>query len=253
MNAQMAATAVLGLVVLVLAGAVFYQSGEISDLQDQMARMEAAGVDTTPRKIGGPVSTAVEAKDGKVAKISPQAMNRPQVRQYIETNSRNDDWLSDDSLMDKLEENDPEVRERFRAMVREEQEIMRAERRQERMTRWAETQNENLKELQEKAGLTDEQRESLEMYMEEERNTMSGLWQNREAHSWKEMREKSIAARETTQQKASDLLDDDQLKAFNEMRDENTPRFMRRMTRDRDGRRGRGGDSNQGGNATPAR
>lgn len=244
MNAQMAATAVLGLVVLILAGAVFYQSGEIADLQETVAQMEASADETTPRKIGGPVSAAVESKDGKVAMASPKAIARPQVRQYIEANSRNDDWLSDDSLMDKLEENDPEVRDRFRAMVREEQEIMRAERRQERMNRWAEMQTENLKELQKNAGLSNEQRESLEMYMEEERTTMSGLWQNREAHSWKEMREKSLAARDATQQKADDLLDDDQLKAFNEMRDENTPRFMRRMTRNR-------GNSNDRENRAP--
>lgn len=129
-----------------------------------------------------------------------------------------------DALLDVLSTEDPELREGFRNLVREEQAALRDERREARQTRWEERTSERIATLAQEHGLSRSQQDALFAILTAARDAISETFREaREADAppaREEMRAKIDAARTRADDEARELLDGEQFKAYEAMRDE---------------------------------
>lgn len=142
---------------------------------------------------------------------------------------------AEEALLQAIED-DPEVRERLEDLVSESLKKQDERRWQNRRTRWEERAQERLDELAEKASLRPEQVTKLSAMLSAEREEMSALFQKarEEGGGWREMREQLRELRERTDENARAVLDDEQLPAYEAMREEDRPgRGRRGRNRDR--------------------
>jgi len=134
-----------------------------------------------------------------------------------------------EALVELLDSDDPEVRNRLRAVMQEERERMHEERHEERTAR---RKAEAMAALQKLAGETDlDQGEVAKIagFIDTEAEQLRVVFQEaRRDHSWDQARERVGEIRGETDQKVKGLLDDEQYQAYATMREEEGGGFMRR-------------------------
>ena len=144
------------------------------------------------------------------------------------TNPSDSDALFDDAenaVMEALESYNPQIRDRLRAVVQEEQEQLREERMQQRRERWEERSRERLAALAQGASLSSDQHATLGEWLNRERDQITELFaQARRDFSFGEARDKAVEIREETDAQVRELLDEDQLTAYQAMRTEEVNR-----------------------------
>ena len=129
------------------------------------------------------------------------------------------------AVLDVLDSDDPEVRDRLDALVRdslEEEREQRMERRRERIEQRA---AERLDQLASDANLTRAQVDELDMVLSLEREEIFSMFRAaREDGSWNEARQRAGEIRTVTDDKVAGLLSGTQLDAYNAMREEDAQR-----------------------------
>jgi hypothetical protein len=124
-------------------------------------------------------------------------------------------------VLEVLESYDPQVRDRLKAVIQEEQDRLRDERWEMRNQRWAERTQKQIADFSEKAGLSAEQSAEISTLLNSERDQISALFQNaRQDMSFGEARNKARELRENNDAKAKEILDEGQYTAFMDMRAE---------------------------------
>jgi hypothetical protein len=184
--------------------------GELDELRQalriqQLVRAARPAEPTLPgAKSAG--SSAVEASEGESGASGPAR--------------------AETALMDALDSDSPQLRERFRALVQEEQERLSDERREQRETRLAERAHERIGALAAKVHLSDAQVALLEEALDTEREKVFDLFaQAREDLSFPEARAKARTLRAATDARLERELDPGQFAAYQEMREEERVRF----------------------------
>ncbi len=196
-------------------------AGSESDvgMRRRLAALEAE-VAALRRRLGASPSTAALAADALSSSSSPEEQREAET-----------------ALLDAIE-SDPEVREKLEDLVSEGLQKREERRWENRRARWEERAEERLADLAEDASLRPEQVTKLSAMLSAEREEMTALFQKarEEGGGWREMREQARELRGRTDDNASALLDEDQLPAYQAMREEERP-----------GRRGRrrGGEDAQ--------
>jgi hypothetical protein len=132
---------------------------------------------------------------------------------------------AENAVMEALESYNPQIRDRLRAVIQEEQERLREQVRQERRERWDARARERLTELADQVHLSSHQLDSLNGWLSNERDQVFDvLRQARQDHSFAEAGEKVETIRRQTDEQARDLLDDAQFNAYQTMREEEISR-----------------------------
>ena len=138
-------------------------------------------------------------------------------------------------LVDENGETSPEVREQLGKIIREEMATARNEAIERRMQRRAERQEMMVEEFVASHGLDEEQASRMTEIMLKEQDQISQLFlQAREDGTWHEARNEAMELRTESDQALTELLDDEQMSAWQEARDESRSH--------RGGPRGRGGN-----------
>ncbi len=129
--------------------------------------------------------------------------------------------------MDAIESSDPVIRERFRALVQEEQNRIQDEQLEQRRVRADELSHERVSQLAEKVRLSPEQVEWLNTQLDTEREQAGDLFaQVRRAEAgFPEVRDKVRQLRAATDERVKAQLDREQLAAYEELRAEERRRF----------------------------
>jgi hypothetical protein len=130
------------------------------------------------------------------------------------------------NVLEVLESYDPEVRDRLRAVIQEEQDQIREQRWETRNQRWKERTQKEIRDFAAKANLSAAQSAEISTLLDTERDTISGIFQKaRQDMSFREAREKVSALREENDAKAKEILDEEQHAPFMEMREESSMGF----------------------------
>lgn len=128
---------------------------------------------------------------------------------------------AENAVMEALESYNPQIRDRLRAVVQEEQERLREEAREERRERWDQRTEDRLAKLTDNVSLSPHQLSSLTEWLSLERDQITEVFrQARRDHSFGEAREKAQKFRNETNEEVKGLLDDDQFTAYQAMREE---------------------------------
>lgn len=231
---------ILGIAVVLLAALAWSQSSELDRLDDALARVEAR----------------VDAVDGKGPKASPTAPAhaspahaevvpvRPGAAPKARGRLPGDPEREPAGTRPGFDAQDPAVRGQLREVIQEEQEVMRAERRQERQQRREQRLRQQVNDLAERAGMESDVTEQLtDLLVVEQVEAMEVFRQAREDFGWDEAREKVTALRTETDEKAKDLLDDEEYVEYQQMRQREMDRWARGPSRNREqtGSRPQGG------------
>jgi hypothetical protein len=124
-------------------------------------------------------------------------------------------------ILEVLESYDPQVRDRLKAVIQEEQDRLRDERWEMRNQRWQERTEKQISEFSENAKLSAQQSAEISTLLTSEREQISALFQQaRQDMSFGEARQKARDLRDENDAKAKEILDEDQITAFMEMREE---------------------------------
>jgi hypothetical protein len=130
------------------------------------------------------------------------------------------------AVMALLDSPNPQIRERLRSVVQEEQQRIQDERRDQWLSRAAERSHGRVNDLATRVHLSDQQAEWLNKTLDAEREQLSDLFaQAREDQNFAEMRSKSAQLRAATDASVKAQLKDDQLTAYSDMRAEDRRRF----------------------------
>jgi hypothetical protein len=162
-------------------------------LQTRLARREAGGA---PVAVAGRPATGVDGVD-------PESV-----------------------LLEALDSDNPEVRERIKGVVAEEQQRLHQEHRQERMQRWAERSREMVGQLARDHGFSEEQTDRVNAQLDQEREQIRSLFEGATGETgFRGLREQMRAIRDQTDGAVKELLDEGQFAAYQTMREEQRPRF----------------------------
>jgi galactokinase len=132
----------------------------------------------------------------------------------------------EERLVEALATEDPEVRERLSGLVKETMEEQRAERQAMRRERMVERAEERLADLASEADLSDKQFDQLGELMEAEREQIFDLFgRARENMDFDSARDEARALREASDAKVAELLQGEQLEAYQKMREEESRRW----------------------------
>ncbi len=124
-----------------------------------------------------------------------------------------------------LDSDDPQVRERLDALVRDSLEEEREQRMERRRERAEQRAAERLDQLANDANLTRAQVDELDAALAQEREEIFAIFRAaREDGSWNEARQKAGEIRTGTDEKVAELLSEGQLDAWNAMREEDAQR-----------------------------
>jgi hypothetical protein len=130
------------------------------------------------------------------------------------------------AVMALLDSENPQIRERLRNVVQEEQQRLQDERREQWQARAAERSRGRVSELAARVHLSDQQADWLNDTLDAERDQLSDLFaQAREDQNFAEMRSKSAQLRAATDASVKAQLKDDQFTAYSDMRAEDRRRF----------------------------
>jgi hypothetical protein len=129
-----------------------------------------------------------------------------------------------DALLDVLSTDDPELRQGFRNLVREEQAVLRDEQRERRQTQWEEQTSTRLATFRRDNGLTQDQEDGLFALLTAARDRTGELFRGaRESDappSRVEVRARMDAIRKETDGEVRELLDARQFDAFQKLQEE---------------------------------
>lgn len=129
------------------------------------------------------------------------------------------------AVLDVLDSDDPQVRERLDALVRDSLEEEREQRMERRRERAEQRAAERLDQLANDANLTRAQVDELDAALAQEREEIFAIFRAaREDGSWNEARQKAGEIRTGTDEKVAELLSEGQLDAWNAMREEDAQR-----------------------------
>lgn len=133
------------------------------------------------------------------------------------------------ALLDAID-GDPEVREKLEGLVSESLRKENERRWESRRARWEERGQERLDALAEEASLRPEQKSKLSAMLSAEREEMTALFQKarEESGGRREMRDQLRELRARTDENARAVLDDDQVPAYEAMREDEGPGRGRR-------------------------
>lgn len=130
------------------------------------------------------------------------------------------------ALMDLLESDDPVLRERFRAVLQEEQQNLFEERREQQQARQAERAHERVTRLAARVQLSEQQVNWLNDALDAERDQVSDAFAKaREDQNFPEARDKAAQIRAATDEQVKAQLKGDQFSAYQDMREEERRRF----------------------------
>ena len=130
------------------------------------------------------------------------------------------------AVMAVLDSENPQIRERLRSVVQEEQQRLSDERRDQWLSRAAERSHGRVSDLAARVHLSDQQTEWLNNTLDAEREQVSDLFaQAREDQNFAEARNKSTQLRAATDGSLKAQLKDDQFAAYSDMRAEDRRRF----------------------------
>jgi len=130
------------------------------------------------------------------------------------------------AVMDLLESDDPVLRERFRAVLQEEQQTLFEERREQQLTRQAERSHERVTQLAARAQLSEQQVSWMNDTLDAEREQVSDVFAKaREDQNFPEARDKVRQIRAATDEQVKAQLRGDQFSAYQDMREEDRRRF----------------------------
>jgi hypothetical protein len=168
------------------------------------------------------------AREGRMAGLGPRALSDEELARA--SSSGGD---PSDALVQALDSDDPEVRERLRDVVLSEMQAENERRWETRTERWKQHAKERLDEAAEEHDWSPEQVQKLSMMLDAERDELSGVFRAaRENMQWREAREKAREVREKTDENALAVLDDEAYAGWTEMREgERNERRERRNTR----------------------
>jgi len=186
-----------------------------------------------------------EAPSVAAARGEPAGAGRPSAspREQVEAwNAR--EGKAVDAVLDVLDSDEPEVRERVSGLVRQELEDAKQQEREQRQARRLEREEERTRELASSLGLDAATGETFVKTLVGEREKMMELFgKAREEGSFDEAREQVEGMRAETDMKMRKLLSDKQFEAYVASRDEEGGRWGGGGGgRGRGGRGGRGGD-----------
>lgn len=137
--------------------------------------------------------------------------------------------LDSHNVIDALESNDPDVRDRLGSLLRDEMDEQRESRREERREQRRQRAEEVLRELAEEHGFSDTQYQGMSDLLSDERDEISGIFQAaREDHSYGEARDKAHEIREETAAQAESILSEEQYAAWEAKREEEMARYYGR-------------------------
>jgi hypothetical protein len=134
-----------------------------------------------------------------------------------------------ESLAEALDSDDPQVRQRLEAVVRDQMEQQQSEAWEARREAMEARAREEFEQFKTEVGLTTAQGAELETMLGDEREQIFALFRGaRQDYSFREARQQARATREATDERAAELLNSQQYERFLQWRDE-----------ERDRRRGR--------------
>jgi len=214
-----------------------WQQGELERLSGEVAALkqlgpeieDAVGVPFVAQHVAGqapttapdlpgvrhqPAEAAAAGSEGRVVEaLSDKRTERPVAPAVQATR---------DQLMEVLESDDPQVRERVQALVDEVNEARRDERREQRQQRWETRTASRLETLAKQVSLSQQQQDALFAIMTAARDRAAEAFRSaRESGGdFEAAREEAMKARKTAQAEASELLDERQMQAFDAMLDE---------------------------------
>lgn len=188
---------------------------EVEQLRAEVRTLRGAGAPTF-----GPAPGAMALRGSTARPRVPGTLLPPTAREAASVGGQ-------EVLQQMVESDDPEVRERFQELVRDELDSARSERWERRQQRRTERREARLEQLRADAGLRADQLGGLQLLLEDEDEQITDLFRAaREDGSFEEARDKIRELHAATDEEIAGLLDEDQYAAWQEMRDE--------------GRRGRG-------------
>ncbi|HCP48560.1 MAG TPA: hypothetical protein DIU15_21155 [Deltaproteobacteria bacterium] len=136
------------------------------------------------------------------------------------------------NVIDALDSDDPDIRQRLGSLVRDEMEEQREQRREERREKRRQRMEAMLEELAEQHQFTDSQYQGLSDLISEERDEISELFRAaREDHSFGQARERAQEIREETEAEAQNILNEEQYAAWSAKREEELARYYGRRRR----------------------
>ena len=125
-----------------------------------------------------------------------------------------------EQVLEVLESEDPEVRERLRDVIDDELHARRELRREERREQKKAHAEKMVQDLVTSHGISSSQAESLRGLLNDEHDQIRGFFEAaRQDHSWGEARDKAQDLREENDAEASELLREDAYTAWQEQRD----------------------------------
>jgi len=149
----------------------------------------ADGANTAPMRMGAAMARSVESAGGE-------------------------------QVLEVLESEDPEVRDRLRDVIDDELHARRERRREERREQKKAQAEQMVQDLVTSHGISSSQAESLRDLLSDEHDQIRSFFEAaRQDHSWGEARDKAQDLREENDTEASELLSEDAYNAWQEQRD----------------------------------
>jgi hypothetical protein len=179
-------------------------SARVEALEGQIAKMK----DRRRKRGGHHGQSALRDGTGQRSMSMAAAMATPAERSGGE------------QVLEVLESEDPEVRERLRDVIDDELQSRREQRRAERREQKKANAEKMVQGLISEYGISDSQAGSLRELLSDEHDQIRELFElARQDHSWGEARDKAQDLREENNEDVSELLDEDAYKAWQEQRD----------------------------------
>ncbi len=223
-----------GVVLVLVLGALFFRvieqeqrierlSAEVKALRAMPEREEARA----PTAQGPVARSVVPAKSGQAAVAQPTVVAAPRAAVTQDEVAR-----VESAVLSLLESDHPELREKLRAVVQEQQQSLEQAEREERRERWIARNEARLIELGTQAGVSVEQRQVLSDILLATRDQIADVRRSAETpEQIAAAREKVRALREQSDTQIRELLSAPQYEAFKAEFDDDDERVDRRRAR----------------------
>ena len=227
---------ILGVALLGMGAALAKQSSRITDLEELLAKVSltptansmqkqdaSSNVERAPHK--SDVSHRVQELEKKVVALTRQLSRVIPASTRIEEGGPEEmDILKSnvDALMAGEVLDSPEVLNRLRDVIREEQDSAQENRWNQRWERRKQLEHEELKKLAGELQFSDRQTDEVTSVMATERDEVRAFFQaaRKGSSSFPQARDLAVQRRTQTDEAMRDILDDDQFEAYTKWRDE---------------------------------
>ncbi len=235
---QLAVGGALGLLIVFLGVEVWAQQEQLQSFERQLARMDVTRPATAKGAARAPdleMTRRVRALEAEVARLrrarggtaAPLQVKGPDGEPVVVAAAPVP--VVAGHVLGTLESEDPAVQERVRKVMRRELSALRQERRESRWSKRQERATKRFEAMASRANLTQDQVETLEPAMLEERDQIRTIFRDaRQNQEFGKAREKVTAVRAETDAEARETLDEDQYKEYEKMRAEEAERWNRR-------------------------